>query len=142
MPVTTNQARGSTAYSLVISSSADGPRADTDFSFVNPPKHVHFLQRSIGARENDNGKFAVAMKFAADDVWRFMTPTTENDRLFWANGLDGVESVSECIALFPTLADAAKMIEKYRRYAASRYRLSLEGSYAKLIFVDEEIPHD
>ncbi len=130
-----------TRYDLVIEERAQSP-GDSDFQWINPPNHIRIVQRGLNVDPTDAGKFAAAVKLRADDEWRFITPKTASDKIFWTNGLDGVDRLAECIALFDTDDEAAAAISRHHRYVARRYQIVLDGSYAKLRIYDQEDAHD
>ncbi|MEB8512595.1 hypothetical protein, partial [Acidithiobacillus ferriphilus] len=113
-------------------------RRDADFQWINPPNHISIVQRGLKVDPTDAGKFAAAVKLRPDDEWRFITPKTATDQMFWTNGLDGVERLAECIALFDTDEEAAAAISRYHRYVARRYQIILDDTHAKLRLYDQE----
>ena len=77
------------------------------WQWIGPgPTMVNNLQRSRLVHPDDIGKFVLSVKFADSTHHRFYTPKTATDKIFWTNGLSGVETLAEGFALFATAGDA------------------------------------
>ena len=107
--------------------------ANPDFVLSMP--HFRTYQRNIGISPSDIGRFALEVVLEEGDEARFATPKTADDKMYWANGLDGVATVGESLMLFETAGEAISSARGVKFISAKVYQLRLDEK-AKNICLD------
>ena len=99
---------------------------DPDSLYCDATSVVRMYQRNIGIQLGDIGRFALAVVLEAGDEERFATPKTPDDRMYWANGLDGVATIGESLLLFKNEDEAISFSRRVKFDSAVVYKLRLD----------------
>lgn len=95
---------------------------------------LHVLRRACLVSQADRGRFVVSVQLREDSSHeRFMTPSTNTDKMFWPNGLDGVESFAASFATFGGYAEAVTAVQRFRWHKATFFVCDLDDSHRRLL---------
>ncbi len=116
-------------FKVILSGPDDRPR-ENGVKWIGGPVCVCVLQRGLSVRGEDHGQYAVSVQLRGDREWRFFTPRTPKDTVFWLNGLDGQLLLSDAFALFESPSAAGLAIHKYARRGSKLFRVDVNAGEA------------
>lgn len=105
--------------------------------WLNAPKVVLTLQRSRLVSEDDLKRYVVGLILPVDDVERFITPLTSQDKVFWSHGHDQGTLLSDAFQLFDTVGEAMESASRWRCKQATVYGF-VEDSEHAILFLEPE----
>ncbi len=118
-----DQAPGDETYAVAM-------KVRDSFWIGDGPRVTHYLQRSLKASPAQIGCFVIGVTSQEDEIERFIVPDRGDGKIWtYANGLDDVGWLNECLRLFETVEEAqnATVPARWQKVAIYRFREDAEN---------------
>ena len=114
------------------------PEARPEDCWFVSPEFTNVLQRELGVKSSDIGKYVVAIQFEENYDAYFVTPATVDSGELCCHGLNGCTYLSEAFSLFESPALAGERIAKWKRYSSALYRVDVIKNQCVFMLIGQE----